>query len=35
MNRGLVRGRSVLVDDQLRTDLDRINDRLKTLQVRL
>jgi hypothetical protein len=35
MNRGSVCGRTGIVDEQLRTDLDRINDRLKTLQVRL
>jgi hypothetical protein len=35
MSRGPVRGSIAPVDEQLRTDLDRINDRLKTLQVRL
>jgi hypothetical protein len=35
MNPGTMRQRTVLVDEQLRTDLARINDRLKTLQVRL
>jgi hypothetical protein len=35
MNRGSVRGSVAIVNEQLRTDLDRINDRLKTLQVRL
>jgi hypothetical protein len=35
MNRGVVRRTFGIVDEQLRTDLDRITDRLKTLQVRL
>jgi hypothetical protein len=35
MSRGLVRGSGRIVNEQLRTDLDRITDRLKTLQVRL